>query len=69
MKEYEAGFTPNPDMMCNASIKFDRFFDYCRNDLDVDAVAMGHYARSSYGCYLEYFDSTKRKSNGMISYN
>lgn len=55
MKEYQAGFTPNPDIMCNASIKFDRFFNHCVNELDFDAIAMGHYVRSSFGSYLENY--------------
>ncbi|MFH1566095.1 MAG: tRNA 2-thiouridine(34) synthase MnmA [bacterium] len=45
--EYEAGRTPNPDVMCNKEIKFGIFFDKAINDLKVDFVATGHYARIS----------------------
>ena len=61
LKDYQSGLTPNPDMMCNAAIKFNRFFEYCRNELNVDAISTGHYVRSSYGCYLENYNPDKRK--------
>jgi len=42
--EYEAGRTPNPDVLCNREIKFDLFLDAARS-LGADFVATGHYAR------------------------
>ena len=42
--EYEAGRTPNPDVLCNREIKFDVFMDIAL-DLGADYVATGHYAR------------------------
>jgi tRNA-uridine 2-sulfurtransferase len=42
--EYEAGRTPNPDVLCNREIKFDLFLDAART-LGADFVATGHYAR------------------------
>lgn len=42
--EYEAGRTPNPDVLCNREIKFDLFLDAARS-LGADYVATGHYAR------------------------
>lgn len=44
LKEYRAGRTPNPDVMCNQEIKFNAFLDYALK-LDADYIAMGHYAR------------------------
>ncbi|MBF0804131.1 MULTISPECIES: tRNA 2-thiouridine(34) synthase MnmA [unclassified Neisseria] len=44
LKEYSAGRTPNPDVLCNAEIKFKCFLDYAVNQ-GADAVATGHYAR------------------------
>lgn len=42
--EYEAGRTPNPDVLCNREIKFDVFMDIALG-LGADYVATGHYCR------------------------
>lgn len=42
--EYEAGRTPNPDVLCNREIKFDVFLDAAMQ-LGADFVATGHYCR------------------------
>jgi len=42
--EYEAGRTPNPDVMCNKEIKFGLFLAKAR-ELGFDYIATGHYAR------------------------
>ncbi|XP_068163267.1 mitochondrial tRNA-specific 2-thiouridylase 1 isoform X2 [Antennarius striatus] len=47
LKEYERGRTPNPDIICNKHIKFNHFHKYAINTLGADAMATGHYARSS----------------------
>ena len=44
LADYRAGYTPNPDVLCNREIKFKVFADYARN-LGFDTVATGHYAR------------------------
>lgn len=44
IKEYEAGRTPNPDVMCNKSIKFGAFLNKALS-MGADYVATGHYAR------------------------
>jgi tRNA-specific 2-thiouridylase len=44
--EYEAGRTPNPDVLCNREIKFDVFLKTAL-DLGADYVATGHYCRKS----------------------
>ena len=43
-KEYEAGRTPNPDVVCNREIKFGLFYDWAISH-DFDYVATGHYAK------------------------
>lgn len=43
LKEYEAGRTPNPDILCNKFIKFDAFYAFARSR-GFDTIAMGHYA-------------------------
>lgn len=44
--EYEAGRTPNPDVLCNKEIKFGLFYDWAMNS-GFDAVATGHYAKTN----------------------
>jgi tRNA-specific 2-thiouridylase len=44
LREYSAGRTPNPDVLCNAEIKFKAFLDYALS-LGADHIATGHYAR------------------------
>ena len=45
LAEYDAGRTPNPDILCNREIKFGVFQRYARR-LGARYVATGHYARS-----------------------
>jgi len=44
LRDYAAGRTPNPDVLCNSEIKFRAFLDHARS-LGADAIATGHYAR------------------------
>lgn len=44
LREYEAGRTPNPDVLCNAEIKFKAFLDHAMS-LGAERIATGHYAR------------------------
>jgi tRNA-specific 2-thiouridylase len=44
LREYEAGRTPNPDVLCNAEIKFKAFLDHAMR-LGAQKIATGHYAR------------------------
>ncbi|HSH85055.1 MAG TPA: tRNA 2-thiouridine(34) synthase MnmA [Guyparkeria sp.] len=44
LQEYQAGRTPNPDILCNREIKFRAFLDHARS-LGAEAIATGHYAR------------------------
>ena len=44
LAEYQAGRTPNPDVLCNAEIKFRAFLDHALT-LGADCIATGHYAQ------------------------
>ena len=44
LREYQAGRTPNPDVLCNAEIKFKAFLDHALR-LGAEKIATGHYAR------------------------
>ena len=44
LHEYEAGRTPNPDVLCNSEIKFKAFLDHALQ-LGADRIATGHYAQ------------------------
>ena len=44
LREYRAGRTPNPDVLCNAEIKFKAFLDHALR-LGAQRIATGHYAR------------------------
>ena len=44
LKQYEAGFTPNPDVLCNREIKFDLFLKKAI-EFGCDYLATGHYAQ------------------------
>ena len=45
-QEYQAGRTPNPDVLCNSKVKFKVFFTKAL-ELGADFIATGHYARKS----------------------
>ena len=44
LREYQAGRTPNPDVLCNAEIKFKAFLDYAIAQ-GAQCIATGHYAQ------------------------
>ncbi len=48
LREYRAGRTPNPDVLCNAEIKFKAFLDHALR-LGAGRIATGHYARVRQG--------------------
>ncbi len=56
--EYQAGRTPNPDVMCNQEIKFKLFLDAALAD-GADMIATGHYATSMDGKLLRGVDDNK----------
>ena len=46
LREYEAGRTPNPDVLCNREIKFKAFLDYALS-LEAERIATGHFVRTN----------------------
>jgi tRNA-specific 2-thiouridylase len=70
--EYKAGRTPNPDVMCNAEIKFKAFLDHAMA-MGADCIATGHYAqvRESDGLFqlLRADDGTKDQSYFLYRLN
>jgi tRNA-specific 2-thiouridylase len=65
LREYRAGRTPNPDVLCNSEIKFRAFVDHARG-LGADHIATGHYARLRRGArgveLLKAADAAKDQS-------
>lgn len=61
IKEYQSGYTPNPDIVCNQCIKFNHFYDYAVETLNADAIATGHYARTNFGPYLQHYKPDESK--------
>ena len=72
LREYESGRTPNPDVLCNAEIKFRAFLDHAVA-LGADHIATGHYARvrDVDGLYqlLKAEDGTKDQSYFLYRLN
>ncbi len=58
LAEYQAGRTPNPDVMCNQEIKFRLFLEASLAD-GADLIATGHYADVSDGYLLRAHDDNK----------
>lgn len=56
--EYQAGRTPNPDIMCNQEVKFKLFLDAALED-GADMIATGHYARTQNGHLWRASDDNK----------
>ncbi len=58
LKEYSAGRTPNPDVLCNREIKFGPFREYALN-LGADFIATGHY------CGIDHSDGRHRLKKAL----
>src|SRR5436190_1643315 len=58
VREYKAGHTPNPDIMCNQEVKFKLFVEMALAD-GADYIATGHYARVSNSQLLMAADGNK----------
>ena len=61
LREYAAGRTPNPDVLCNAEIKFKAFLDHAMR-LGAEKIATGHYARTDGALLLKGKDAQKDQS-------
>jgi tRNA-specific 2-thiouridylase len=72
LQEYEAGRTPNPDILCNKEIKFKAFLDHALAQ-GADFIATGHYARvrhTSDGSFLlKGKDASKDQSYFLCALN
>ncbi len=58
LREYQAGRTPNPDVLCNAEIKFKAFLDHAMQ-VGADSIATGHYARVRHNPQTGLFELLK----------
>jgi tRNA-specific 2-thiouridylase len=58
VREYQAGRTPNPDILCNAEIKFKSFLDHAMR-LGAGKIATGHYARVRHNADTGRFELLK----------
>jgi tRNA-specific 2-thiouridylase len=61
VKSYEEGLTPNPCVVCNREIKFDKLFEIA-DALGADYLATGHYVRLIDGAIYEGSDKSKDQS-------
>ena len=62
LKEYKAGRTPNPDVLCNREIKFRAFLDFAMT-LGAARIATGHFVRTDgEGRLLKGTDPNKDQS-------
>ncbi|MCL5006832.1 MAG: tRNA 2-thiouridine(34) synthase MnmA [Patescibacteria group bacterium] len=61
IREYKAGLTPNPDVMCNKEIKFGLFLKKAL-ELGADYVATGHYVIKKNGKLYAAKDKSKDQS-------
>lgn len=61
LTEYQAGRTPNPDILCNREIKFKAFLEYALK-LGADKIATGHYAITKDNRLYKADDSNKDQS-------
>jgi tRNA-specific 2-thiouridylase len=68
IREYRAGRTPNPDVMCNKEVKFGAFLKKALL-MGADFVATGHYAQNKSFCLLKGVDPTKDQSYFLWTLN
>ncbi len=72
LSEYQAGRTPNPDILCNSEIKFKAFLDHALS-LGANKIATGHYARLSENqdkyCLRKAHDLSKDQSYFLYRLN
>ena len=73
LKEYQAGRTPNPDILCNKEIKFKAFLAYAKH-LGATYIATGHYAQIQHNpdgsvSLLKGLDASKDQSYFLHALN
>ena len=64
LREYQAGRTPNPDVLCNAEIKFKAFLDHAMR-LGAEKIATGHYARVRQNATTGLFDDHRHHAQAL----
>ncbi|WP_373423259.1 tRNA 2-thiouridine(34) synthase MnmA [Mycoplasma iguanae] len=69
ISEYKKGNTPNPDILCNKYIKFDKFLNYALDQLKADYIAMGHYAKVINGHLYRALDQNKDQTYFLSQLN
>jgi tRNA-specific 2-thiouridylase len=62
--EVKAGRTPNPDMLCNARIKFGAFYDFIGERFE--KVATGHYAQVEAVSVIPAQAGIQKESHGSL---
>lgn len=62
LEEYQAGRTPNPDVLCNKEIKFDAFLNFAAQ-IGAEKMATGHFVQTNdQGDLLRGADAAKDQS-------
>lgn len=61
LREYAAGRTPNPDVMCNREVKFGAFYRFAKEH-GADYIATGHYVQQEGGVVSRGIDAAKDQS-------
>ncbi|KAH9496324.1 hypothetical protein Btru_010614 [Bulinus truncatus] len=56
IKDYTNGITPNPDILCNRNVKFKHFLQHAVSKFGAQAIATGHYAKTTVGYDLDSID-------------
>ena len=69
LDEYQKGRTPNPDILCNKYIKFNKMLNYAFEKLNADFLATGHYAQNIDGKLFQAKDSDKDQTYFLAQLN
>lgn len=69
INEYSKGRTPNPDILCNKYIKFDKMLNYAIDTIGADYLATGHYAKIIDGQLYKALDIGKDQSYFLSQLN
>ena len=69
LDQYQKGRTPNPDILCNKYIKFNKMLNYAFEKLNADFLATGHYAQNIDGKLFQAKDSDKDQTYFLAQLN